>query len=181
METDLLQIKNDDEIHRAAQQLRNDILNMPVTKMSENYTLEDLIKSKCEIPLSWRTFMSTLLCGTNVRREKSEYTQRSISSISQDMIFSVQKSLVKTSKHITPRSEKFDKQQKVINMINKFGHCCSYSVLERIETEATFTSMNANDLCSEDVRRVSNLSTGVAFNNFDRFVEIRVIIRVIMQ
>lgn len=172
METDLLQIKNDDEIRRAAQQLRNDILNMPVTKMSENYTLKDLIKSKCEIPL--RTFMSTLLCGTNVRREKSEYMQRSISSISQDMIFSVQKSRVKTSKHIMfgLALKSLTNSKKVINMINKFGHCCSYSVLEGIETEATFTSMNANDLCPENVRRVSNLSTGVAFNNFDRFVEI---------
>lgn len=101
LETDLAHIKNDNDIRTVAQKLRDDILNMPATKISENYTHQNLIKGECEIPSSLQTFLSTLLCGTNAKRKMSQYKQRSVSSIAIDMIFSIKKGRVKRSKHLT--------------------------------------------------------------------------------
>lgn len=60
--------------------------------------------------------------------------------------------------------------KKIVNIINRYGHCCSYTSLEGIETEATFCSTLRSDVCPEGIIRSKNLCTGVAFNNFDRFV-----------
>ena len=61
--------------------------------------------------------------------------------------------------------------RKVINILNKFGHCCSYTSTEELETEATFNATSCSQICPNDIVRKPNLSRGVAFNNFDRFVD----------
>ncbi|CAH0731407.1 unnamed protein product, partial [Brenthis ino] len=61
--------------------------------------------------------------------------------------------------------------KKIINIINKYGHSCSYTVLEELETEATFGSAQQNFVCPEGIIRSKNLCTGVAYDNFDRFVD----------
>lgn len=40
-----------------------------------------------------------------------------------------------------------------------------------METEATFASVYNAHVCPEDIRRSPELSTGLAYNNFDRFVD----------
>ena len=50
------------------------------------------------------------------------------------------------------------------------GHCASYTTLEELETELTY-SMEDNDLTPDGIEKDPNLATGVAFDNFDRFVE----------
>lgn len=55
--------------------------------------------------------------------------------------------------------------------MNKFGHCCSYTVIEEQETEATFASTSSTQICPADITKAPNLQTGVAFDNFDRFVD----------
>lgn len=59
--------------------------------------------------------------------------------------------------------KKFNEQQK--------GYWCSYHTIEELETEATFSSSNATTLCPPGIIRSANLHTGVAFHNFDRYVE----------
>lgn len=59
----------------------------------------------------------------------------------------------------------------VVNIINRFGHCCSYTVIEELETEATFAAHSRSQICPDDIVRKPNLHTGLAFNNFDRFVD----------
>lgn len=58
-----------------------------------------------------------------------------------------------------------------MNICNRYGHCCSYTVLEELETEAAFAATNQETICPEDILQQSFLCTGLAFNNFDRFVD----------
>lgn len=60
--------------------------------------------------------------------------------------------------------------RKIIDIINRYGHC-SYNVIEELETEATFSSSNRSNICPEGIVTSANLFTGVAFDNFDRYVE----------
>lgn len=67
--------------------------------------------------------------------------------------------------------ESITSSRKVIDLINKFGHCCSYNVIEELETEATFSACNTVNISPEDAILAPNLCTGVAFDNYNRFVE----------
>ncbi|GFX49059.1 hypothetical protein TNCV_786151 [Trichonephila clavipes] len=53
----------------------------------------------------------------------------------------------------------------MINILNRLGHCCNYNALEELETEATISSVNHFKFA------LLSLSTGVAFDNFDRYVD----------
>lgn len=61
--------------------------------------------------------------------------------------------------------------RKVVNLLNRAGHCCSYNVIEGIETEATISACEASQISPEDAILAPNYCTGVAWDNFDRFVE----------
>ncbi|KAK9876484.1 hypothetical protein WA026_012796 [Henosepilachna vigintioctopunctata] len=47
----------------------------------------------------------------------------------------------------------------------------NFMLLCELETEATYTSTSRAGLCSEVINRTDNLSVGIAYDNFDRFVD----------
>ena len=51
------------------------------------------------------------------------------------------------------------------------GHCVSYSTVEELETELTFEANKNSKQTSLRMKTTSELNTGTACNNFDRFVE----------
>ncbi|GFX76190.1 hypothetical protein TNCV_2144941 [Trichonephila clavipes] len=59
----------------------------------------------------------------------------------------------------------------MINILNRLGHCCNYNTLEELETEATISSVNRSLICPPDIIQSPSLSTGVAFDNFNRYVD----------
>jgi len=61
--------------------------------------------------------------------------------------------------------------RKVIDILNRYNQCTTYNVIEELETELTYSSINQLGLCPPSVLLSPKLSTGVAFDNFDRFVE----------
>ncbi|CAH2103948.1 unnamed protein product [Euphydryas editha] len=61
--------------------------------------------------------------------------------------------------------------RKIIDIIHRYGHCISYPGVEELETEATYTSIEKSSVCPETIKKSPDLCTGVAFDNFDRFVE----------
>ena len=56
-------------------------------------------------------------------------------------------------------------------MLNRYGHCISYHPAEEIETEMTFGTREANQVTPHRMIRNPQYGTGVAWDNFDRFVE----------
>lgn len=61
--------------------------------------------------------------------------------------------------------------KKVVNILSRYGHCCSYTTLEDLETELTYSTVKSDNVCPEDIQCRPDLNTGVAFKNFDGFVE----------
>ena len=61
--------------------------------------------------------------------------------------------------------------KKVLEMLNRYGHCISYHTAEEIETEMTFGTREANQVTPHGMIRNPQYGTGVAWDNFDRFVE----------
>ncbi|GFY61459.1 hypothetical protein TNIN_340721 [Trichonephila inaurata madagascariensis] len=77
---------------------------------------------------------------------------------------------VKPSKHITlgMTVKSLTSSRKMINIINRLGHCCNYNTLEELETEAMISSVSRSQICPPVIIQSPSLSTGVAFDNFDR-------------
>lgn len=109
-------------------------------------------------------FYSKIICSSVNRISKS---------YAEDLIYATSHGKIKPSKHISlgMALKGLTNSKKIINILNKYGHCCSYTVLEEIETEATFASSNRNDICPEGILRSNKLYTGLVYNNFDRFVD----------
>ncbi|GFW32109.1 hypothetical protein TNCV_2601351 [Trichonephila clavipes] len=59
----------------------------------------------------------------------------------------------------------------MINILNRLVHCCNCNTLDELETEATISSVNHSQICPPDIIQSPSLSTGVAIDNFDRYVD----------
>lgn len=163
-----------DLLSRAAMILRKKILSIK-KKLPENLKVTDIIKGECYIPKELFEFMRDLLCGIDNRSKKSFNNLCRVDTFSQDIIYSIHHGKIKTAKHLTLgwTLKSMSSSRKVVNLLNRAGYCCSYNVIEEIETEATFNACSANQISPEDAILGPNYCTGVAFDNYDRFVETR--------
>lgn len=61
--------------------------------------------------------------------------------------------------------------RKVIEMLNRLGHCVNYHTVQEIETELTFEAAKATKNTPFGMSLSRDCGTGVAWDNYDRFVE----------
>ena len=61
--------------------------------------------------------------------------------------------------------------RKIIEILNRLGHCASYHTIEELETELTFEANKDKKTLPHGMRQDGRLGTGVAFDNYDRFTE----------
>lgn len=167
-------------IRSVALRLREEIHDSIKTKIPDDCTAEDLIRGECDyIPELLTCFLESFILGdvTHLLREsrkkrKNNY-ELAMFSLGQDLIYTASSHKVKTSKDITLglSVKSLCNSKKIISILLKYGHYCSYTVLEQLETDLTYSTVNSNCVCPEDILQRSDLNTGVAFDNYDRFVE----------
>lgn len=61
--------------------------------------------------------------------------------------------------------------KKVLTILNKFGLTVSYNVAKQLEPEMTATACEVNKFIPASIQVDSNLSTHVALDNYDKFVD----------
>ncbi|XP_011874807.1 PREDICTED: uncharacterized protein LOC105565870 [Vollenhovia emeryi] len=167
-------LKDKDILQNAALILRRQILNIRKTALPTILKTTDLLRGECSIPQEITDFYTTLLGGFQRRRRTNINCQRKIKSLSEDLIYAVKNGKIKTRKHITlgMTLKSLTSSRKIIDITNRYGHCCSYNVIEELgETEVTFSSINRGTICPEGISLSPDLFTGVAFDNFDRYVD----------
>lgn len=166
-------LQEDEILQKAAFILRRRILNIEKKPLSSNVKLNELLAGECMIDRDLINFYVMLLSGARNRRKNTPDLYRKVNSIAADTIYAVTNGNMKPGKHITlgMAMKSLTSSRKVIDILNKYGHCCSYHVLEELETEAAFSPIERTQECPEGITLASNLNTGVAFDNFDRFVE----------
>lgn len=138
-------------------------------------TVKDIIKGETEIPSLLREFFTCLITGPEKRKGRpvSEKKNRRIDSMSHDAIFVVTNGRTKPSKHLLLSLvvKSLTGKRKVVDLLNRLGHGVSYNVAEELETELTFTASESARLLPDGLHPLPHLFTGVAFDNYDRFVE----------
>ncbi|GFU22616.1 hypothetical protein TNCV_1304921 [Trichonephila clavipes] len=145
-----------------------DKTTLPVVKK-----MKDLINGEYTIPEKLDRFFKALIGGKDIRRRDGVSCHRLNNSLASDAIYCVSTGTVKPSKHITlgMTMKSLTSSRKMINILNQLGHCCNYNTLEELETGATISSVNRFQICPPDIIQSLSLSTGVAFDNFDRYVD----------
>lgn len=149
-----------ERIRSVATQLREEILNSTIRKLPENFTAEDLMMGECDnVPELLTCFLESFICSDvahiskKARENRKNKNELSIFSIGQDLIYAAFGHKIKTSKHITLglAVKSLCNSKKVVNILSKYGHCCSYTTLEELETELTFSTVNSAHICPEDI------------------------------
>lgn len=160
-------------LHSAALILRQKIFDIERQALPEEIKTADLLKGECNIPETLKDFYLTILAGSHSKRRKSFDSFRLSNSLAADLVYNVSRGKLKTNKRITlgMTLKSLTSSRKIVEIINRYGHCCSYHVVEELETEATFLSSTRSELCPDGIKKSSGLNTGVAFDNFDRFVD----------
>ncbi|XP_074115522.1 uncharacterized protein LOC141538105 [Cotesia typhae] len=172
-DNDLTRLEENELIDKVALVLRNTILKMDKLKLPSKIKPNDLINGECTIPEKLDRFFKVLIEGKDIRRRNGVNCDRLSNSIASDTIFCVTNGTIKPSKQITlgMTVKSLTSSRRIINILNRFGHCCNYTTLEELETEATYSSVHRSEISPPDIIRKSSLCTGVAFDNFDRYVD----------
>ncbi|GFX22544.1 hypothetical protein TNCV_2784801 [Trichonephila clavipes] len=170
---DLKKLEENDLIDKVAFILRSTILKMDKTTLPAVMKMEDLINGEYTIPEKLDRFFKALIGGKDIRRRDGVNCHRLSNSLASGVIYCVSNGTVKPSKHITlgMTVKSLTSSRKMNNILNRLGHCCNYNTLEELETEATISSLNRSQICPPDIIQCPSLSTGVTFDNFDRYVD----------
>lgn len=127
-------------LEAAAQILNEEIRQIKRTKLPEQINTKNLIEGECEVPETLLNFYRKIVAGENYRGRQNKKTTRLAQSFSEDLIYGVHNGRMKLSKHICLGMplKSLTNRQKIVDIVHRYGHCCSYSALEGLET--TFTS-----------------------------------------
>ena len=167
-----------DEQTRVGSRIRKSILTIKKRALPKKLEAKHLIDGECkyeDIPKDLIELLMSIITDGDPRRFRSELCMRKIYSIAYDIVFATFRGKLKTSKHITfgMTLKSVTSSRRVIEMCNTYGHCCSYHVIEGLETEISFHANSKSTLCPTDTILLPDQCTGVAYDNFDRYVETR--------
>ena len=156
--------------------LRNEIQRSPVEKLPEAISTKDVIAGEITVPPPLNTFYENLLTTGGDRSKKqpiSDNKKRRIESLAHDAIYAVSNGRIMPAKQLllALSMKALTGRRKVIELLNRYGHCVSYSVAEEIETELIFSAMEKSRLLPDGLHQLPFLHTGVGFDNFDLFVD----------
>jgi len=136
--------------------------------------LQNILDGEVEIPELLEIFFETLIGGPVRKNQSLTDTKKiRIKSIAQDTIYAVTNGRVKPSKHLQLglALKSLTGSRRVIDIMNRFGAVPSYTAIEGLETELTFTAASTSRLLPDGLHPVPFLHTSLAWDNFDLFVE----------
>ena len=94
-------------------------------------------------------------------------------TLSPKTLYSVTNGRVKPSKHLKLgiALKGLTGSKNVLTVLNRYGHCVNYNCVEELETELTYSSMSKQSEVPDGFNLYPDLATGVAWDNYDVFVE----------
>ena len=137
---------------------------------------QNIFKGQVEVPDLVQNFFKYNIGGPDSCKWNLESRKRRIKSISQDVVFSTTWGIKKPSKHLQLglAIKSLTGSQKVVEILNRMGHCFSYSTVEELETELNFEANKNSKETPFGMKTTPEFNTGITCDNFDHFVETRV-------
>lgn len=147
--------------------LRKHLKDVKRTPLNDPLDVDSLMRGEGEPPKLADLFFRTLFSGRN---GASEAVKRHAKSASQDALFSVHNGQLLTKKHILLGNlvHSMTGSRKLMTVLNRLGHCISYSKYEELETELA-TTIQSRQKCSPKGAKRGPVM-GNAFDNYDELV-----------
>lgn len=171
--------KEDDlsvKIKKVGMEIRRIINQLETRKLPKNnITLKNIIEGECDIPNELYLLIESIVKSPYKLGKKSSLQatikENKISSICNSIIFTATNGEIKPSTCLTTAltTKSLTGSRQMINLLNRLGHCVSYTVTEEIETELAYACSSENRILPFDLS--PNVYTHVAFDNFDLYVE----------
>ena len=150
-------------------------MNAEKAPLPESLTLKDIRKGEGQVPCTVSLFLKYLIAGLDSRRWKQTIKKQRISSISQDTVYAATSGLKKPQKHLIVglALNSLTGSRKVFEMMCRLGHCVSYHRIKEIENEMKIETTKSVKATPFGMSLNASAATDVAWDNFDRFVEIK--------
>ena len=144
---------------------KNEQPNYPVT-------VATLSTDQVETPSQLLCFFQLLFTGY-AGGQCSDQIDRQIHSVCDDIMFATSHGRIKPSKHVCldlgPKS--LTGSRRVIEILNRFGHCVNYHAVESIETDLYTVIKERNQTTPDGILKQAGLATGQAWDNSDETKE----------
>lgn len=160
------------QIKKIAYEIRNIVKGIKKRDLpKQNLTVKDIVEGECDIPKELYVLIASLVQGP----KKFDLAKDiKISSICSSLLYVMSNGSIKHSAclslGLTVKS--LTSSRKMLNILNKMGFTINYSLAEEIETELAYGFTSENRILPYGLSpHCPELSTHLAFDNFDRFVE----------
>lgn len=156
------------QLLKAALLLRKHLKNVERNPCSDPLDLESLTRGEGEAPELVQSFFRTLFGGG---KKSSEATNRRAKSASEDALYIVRNGELKPKKHILLGTlvHSLTGSRKLMTVLNRLGHCISYSTFEELDTELATTILSRQVSSPSGAMRGPVM--GNAFDNYDELVQ----------
>ena len=160
------------QIREVALRLREAVMQAPHMKLPDQFTLQDLFAGEVDIPVDIASFMEDVICGPYTRQKSERKFQRA-KSIAADIVFAASGATKQPAKHLKlgMAIKTLTNSRRLLELLNRMGHCSSYHTVEEIETELTFQANAEHKNTPHGMELNPSLGTSVAWDNYDRFVD----------
>ena len=168
------QTRNRDiQIRDVAFMLREEILKMEKKSLPDNITVDDIVIGTGNTPAILETFLHYLIGRPKSRSSNSEVKKRRIKSIGKDVVFATSSGRKIPGKHLKLgiAVKSLTGSRKLIEMLNRYGHCANYHMIEEVETEMTYEASKSQTTTPSSMHFSADRGIGCAFDNYDCFVE----------
>ena len=161
------------KIRDVAFALRSAVRNAPTRNLPCDLKVEDLALGEIDTPELLLEFLTYLIADKSRQTEESISKQCRIRSIGDDVVFATLSGRKKPGKHLELglAIKSLTGSDKILRILNKYGHSASYSTVEELETELVYQSDQTTELTPHGMNLGPQYATGLAFDNYDRFVE----------
>jgi hypothetical protein len=161
---------DDNSLKEAAFYLRNLIL------VSKTHTLEDSWDIKTNIdskPKEITEFFRILYSGKSSADPPNESSERLVQFVSDDVVYAISRGRTKPEKHISLALglKSMTGSRRVLEILNRFGHCVSYHTVETTETQMATDISNRNQATPHVMITKPQLCSSLAWDNYDECTE----------
>ena len=159
----------------AALHLRNVVKEMESSSLLDlqTITINDIMNGEIKIPDDLKMFFRFLVIGPRTRDSDSFIKEKRIESICSDTIYAMTSGRKKPAKHLKlgMAVKSMSGSRKLMEVLNRYGSCCSYTTAEELETEVTLSTITEEKISPPEMIEDPSLPSGSAHDNFDRFVD----------
>ena len=117
--------------------LRESILKMDKSELPENITVDKIVTGTARIPPISDKFLQYLIGGPDSRSWSNQAKKRLIKPIGEDFFATSGRKMPGKHLKLGIAVKSLTGSRKVIEMLNRYGHCSNYHMIEEIETEMT--------------------------------------------